>query len=110
MRNAASEAIAFMIGKSLDDLRSDAMLRRAVVHAVQEIGEAASRVSDQGRGRLSGLSWNKMVGMRHILVHDYWLIDLGPVERVVRRDLPSLVAELDAALAAWPDDGPPEAH
>lgn len=106
MLQAASDAVAFMTGKELADLESDAMLRRALVNAVQDIGEAASRVSDLGRSRATDLPWPKMVGMRHILVHDYWLIDLRPLATVVQRDLPTLISAMTAALDAWPDESP----
>lgn len=103
MLRAAQDAVEFMSDKQLADIESDAMLRRAVVNAVQEIGEAASRVSDTGRLRAPELPWPKMVGMRHILVHDYWLIDLKPLATVVQRDLPQLISAMSAALAGWPE-------
>jgi len=38
--------------------------------------------------------------MRHILVHDYFGIDIGIVWDVVERDLPGLKRKLEALLAA----------
>jgi uncharacterized protein with HEPN domain len=79
------------------------MLRRAVVHAIQEIGEAASRVSEVGRSRAASVPWKQIVGMRHRMVHVYYDIDTDAVWEVLERDLGALIAHLDAALAAWPE-------
>ncbi|MBY0313839.1 MAG: DUF86 domain-containing protein [Phycisphaerales bacterium] len=106
MLKAAREALGFMAGKSRSDLDTDRLLARGVVHCVQEIGEAAARVSDEGRSRIPGLRWEKMVGMRHILVHDYYQIDEDVVWRTASEELPQLVAEVEAALKSWPTSDP----
>ncbi|MCC7387839.1 MAG: DUF86 domain-containing protein [Phycisphaerales bacterium] len=93
----------FVRGRERGDLESDDMLRRAVKDCVQEIGEAAARVSDEGRARAPRLPWAKIVGMRHILVHVYHDLDNDAIWRVVADDLPVLTADLEAALSVWPE-------
>lgn len=82
------------------------MLRRALVNALQDIGEAAARVSDEGRARVPTLPWGQIVAARHILVHVYWGIDTDQVWNMAIEDLPVLIAALEAAFAAWPPDHP----
>ena len=72
MLNAAKDVHAFCIGRSITDLDKDAMFRRAMINAVQVIGEAAARVTESGRARVPGLPWGKIVASRNILVHAYW--------------------------------------
>lgn len=98
MLDAAREAIGFAAGKSKDYYEHDRMLQLALVQCVQMIGEAAARCSEEGRERVPGLPWPKIVGMRHILVHMYFDIDLDAVWRVVQDDLPLLVVELERVL------------
>lgn len=102
MLDAAVQIEAFSADRTRADLDSDAMFLRAVVHAIQEIGEAASRVTPEGRVRVSGLPWNQVVGMRHRLVHVYWDINRDLVWEVVVRDVPMLRRTLESALAGWP--------
>ncbi len=45
MMDAARQAIGFAQGKSRKSLDTDPMLARALMHAILEIGEAASRTS-----------------------------------------------------------------
>jgi uncharacterized protein with HEPN domain len=102
MLDAARQAQGFIAGRSRPDLDADPMLIRALLHAIQEIGEAASRITQLGRDRLPGVPWTQIVGMRHRLVHGYWQVDADLVWTVATRDLAPLIAALDAAFASWP--------
>jgi len=102
MLEAAQQAVAFCAGRVRADLDSDVMLRRAVVSCLQEIGEAASRISDAARARFPDIPWKKFVGTRHRLVHDYFGINLDLVWRAVQVNLPPLIEELKRGLATWP--------
>ena len=86
-------------------LAADMMRTRALVNCFTEIGEAAARLTPQGRARVGSVPWRQIVGMRNIIVHVYWGIDLAELVKTVRDDLPVLVNALESALAAWP---PPE--
>ncbi len=106
MLAAAIEALVYSRGKSRADM-SDPALARLLRSCLQDIGEAAARVTDATRARVPGVPWPKMVGMRHILVHAYFSVDLDVVWRVTESDLPALVAALEEALGAWPVDNEP---
>jgi uncharacterized protein with HEPN domain len=49
MLDAARSARRFMHDRRREDLDADEILARAVMHTIQEIGEAASRTSESGR-------------------------------------------------------------
>ncbi len=104
MLEAARQAMVFVDGRVRADLDSDHMLRRAVKDCIQEIGEAATRVSDAGRARVPGLPWKQIVGMRHRIVHVYYDIDADALWEVAVRDLPVLAQLLGTALDAWTDE------
>lgn len=76
-------------------------LQDAVIRNVEVIGEAAKRVSAEGRGRLLSLDWKSICGMRDVLIHDYIGVDLDEVWNVASARIP----ELQAALSNfWPDE------
>ena len=52
MIDASESAMAFTQGKTRSDLDRDTMLLFALVRAIEVIGEAASRVSAEGRNEL----------------------------------------------------------
>lgn len=101
MRVAARAAMGFAAARVRADLDSDDMLRRALIHAVQEIGEAAARVTDEGRSRAPLVPWGKIVAMRNVMVHVYWGVDPDQLWKVVVEDVPVLVRMLDDAVKDW---------
>ena len=93
---AARDAIAYAEGLSFADFERNREKQRAIVNAVQEIGEAASRISSEFSNAHPTIPWRKIVGMRNRLVHAYFDIELDFVWDTVRNDLPDLAARLEA--------------
>lgn len=89
MLEAAEQALMFVAGRTRADLETDAMLRRAVVHCLQEIGEAACRVTAATQAGVP-IPWKSIVGMRNRLVHAYFEIDLDAVWKAMMEDLEPL--------------------
>lgn len=108
MFEAARDAGQYVQGRVRGDLESDSMLLRALTNAIQEIGEAAARVSESGRARVPGVPWGQIVAMRHVLVHVYWGVDLDRLWATATQDVPVLLAALQAGMNAWPLPYPPE--
>ena len=97
MLDAAREAQAFIAGRARADLDNDRLLALALVKLVEIIGEAASRVSPEGRAQYPSVPWPSIVRMRNRLIHGYFDIDLDRVWETVTTDLPPLVAALEEA-------------
>ena len=74
------------------------------MHAILEIGEAASRTSEPSRGRAPEVPWAQIVGMRNVLIHVYWGVDFDRLWKTVAEELPALLAMLEAATKDWPAD------
>jgi len=76
----------------------DETLRLALAHLLQVVGEAARRVSDGFRDQHLDIPWKAIIGMRHKVVHDYMDVDVDIVWDTVTRELPPLIAQLEAIL------------
>ncbi|GMV99576.1 MAG: hypothetical protein AMXMBFR84_07150 [Candidatus Hydrogenedentota bacterium] len=73
-------------------------LRDALAYRIQNIGEAASRLSTAFRETHPNVPWKKIVGMRHRIVHDYLSVDFDLVWEVATtnvRQLAAILRELD---------------
>jgi uncharacterized protein with HEPN domain len=77
---------------------SDELIQTYVVHNLQIFGEAACKVSLEFQQLHPEIPWAKITGMRHILVHDYFQIDLEIVWAVVEKELPVLKEKLQALV------------
>jgi uncharacterized protein with HEPN domain len=70
---------------SFDRKTSDAVLYNLVV-----IGEAAAQVSDETRARAPEIPSTKIVGLRNLIAHEYFRIDLDVIRAIVAEQLDQL--------------------
>jgi uncharacterized protein with HEPN domain len=102
----AAQAIRrFTNGVSREAFKANEEKHEAVNRKLEIIGEAARRLSPEAKNLFSEVPWALVTAMRNILIHDYDDVDLDVVWDTTQRDLPPLIARLEAHLAANP---PPE--
>lgn len=82
----------------------DELIQSWFVRHLQILGEAARALPQEVRDQAPRVPWTKIVGMRHILVHDYFGIDTEAVWEAVERDLPSLKREMEVLLKKLPTE------
>lgn len=68
----------------------DELLQTWMIHHIQIIGEAASRLLQVAKDKHPEIPWAKIVGMRNTLVHEYFGIDFNEIWLTVERDIPIL--------------------
>ncbi len=88
--NDAIERINKYAVRGKDEFQKDELIQTWIVHHLQILGEAAARISDEFKAAHSEIPWSKIIGMRNILVHDYFQIDIDIVWAVIEKDLPQL--------------------
>jgi len=81
-----------------DTFIGDELLQVWIVYHIQIIGEAANHISDSLRDQHPDVPWPDIVGMRNVLVHQYFGIDLVQIWDTVRIDLPILKAKIRTIL------------
>lgn len=94
----AIERIEKYADKGRTAFNSDELVQTWIIHHIQIIGEATRRISDEMRLRHSEIPWNQIIGMRNVLVHDYFGIDLEEVWFTVIRDIPDLRKKIQEVL------------
>ncbi|HXF57803.1 MAG TPA: DUF86 domain-containing protein [Actinomycetota bacterium] len=78
--------------------QDDELLQTYVVHHLEILGEAARAVSPALREHYPDLPWRDIVGMRNVLVHEYFGVDADRVWATVVRDLPMIRSRIEAIL------------
>ena len=78
--------------------RTDEVLQGFVAYQLMILGEAAFKMPQNVRARFPEIPWKSIEGMRHVLVHGYFSIDLDSIWGVVQRDLPVLKPRLEHIL------------
>ena len=84
----------------------DRKTQDAVIRNLEIIGEASGNLPEQFQEAATEIDWRKIKGLRNILIHEYFGINLPIVWDVVQNKLDPLEAACRKllAIAAEPDD------
>lgn len=98
------EAIAkierYVEGMDFKDFQADDRSIDAVIRNLEVIGEAARHMPNEICERHAAIPWGKMRGLRNVIIHEYFGVDLAILWQTVKEDLPPLVSVLRELLGA----------
>jgi uncharacterized protein with HEPN domain len=98
MLDAAEAIRGFITGRSYQDYLIDRMLRGAVERHLEIMGEAAGKVSKAFRDAHPEVPWQKIIGQRHVLIHDYGDIEHELIWGVATIHVPDLIDKLESLM------------
>ena len=99
MREAGEKIRRYSSGHSLNSFSADEKTVDAVVRNLEILGEAAKRVPEDVRLANPQVDWYRISGLRDILIHQYFGIDLVIVWDIIENKLPILLNQLDQILS-----------
>ncbi len=88
--DAITEIESIIYDLSFEDFQSDRTKVLAMVKLLEIIGEAVGKIPDEKRRLYPEVSWRSITGMRNILIHEYWQIDI----EVLWSTIPDLLPQL----------------
>jgi uncharacterized protein with HEPN domain len=88
--DAVGKIRRYVAGMSYAQFRGDSKTQDAVIRNLEIIGEAIKKVPEDVRARHPQLEWKKIAGMRDILAHEYFGVDVEIVWDVVQNKLTEL--------------------
>lgn len=77
------------------------MMQDAIIRRIEIIGEAIKKLPLDFRKKHSKIAWAEIAGMRDILIHDYFGVNINIVWKTIQKDIPALknqILDLAAAL------------
>ncbi|MCW1294633.1 MAG: DUF86 domain-containing protein [Candidatus Parvarchaeota archaeon] len=89
-----------LIKQYTKDLQKDEFTKNnekqdAVIRELAVIGEASKNISDSFKVKNNFIEWKKLAGVRDIVVHQYFNIDLDIIWDIIKYDLPELKKKLE---------------
>ncbi len=82
----------------LEALGSDSDLQDILIRNFEVIGEASNNISEDYMIRNSNVNCRKLIGMRHILIHQYDKIDYKIIWKAVKVDIPILERQISQLI------------
>ena len=95
---AADRVTEYISDINENDFNRDSKTVDAVVRNIILIGDAATGVESAVREELPDIPWRTIVGMRNILTHEYFQVDVAKVWRTATHDMLPLASRLTAYL------------
>jgi uncharacterized protein with HEPN domain len=87
---AITNVEAFLNGITREKFLTDKLIQSAVIRQIEVIGEATKSLSIELREQEKDIPWQDITGMRDMLIHEYFGVDLEEVWKTATEDIPEL--------------------
>lgn len=74
------------------------MMMDACIRQLQIIGEACGKVSDELKHMYPDISWRQIVGLRIVVIHQYFGVDKQVIWDIIENDLAILKLQIEKIL------------
>ena len=81
---------SYLVGVDPDGFDGDSLLQDAVFRRLEILGEAAKHIPLAVRERRPDIPWQKVAGLRDVLIHRYYGIIVEQAWRILTVDLPAV--------------------
>jgi uncharacterized protein with HEPN domain len=84
----------YIAGMTMAEFKKKEITIDAVVRNFEIIGEASKHIPVSVRNKYPDVPWNEMAGIRNVLIHEYFGVDVKILWSTAKKDLASLKKQL----------------
>lgn len=70
------------------------LVQDAITRRLEIIGEAVKNLPDSFRKKYPQIPWKKIAGMRDVLIHEYFGVDMKLIWKIIEKDVPKLKKQI----------------
>jgi uncharacterized protein with HEPN domain len=96
--NAIKKIERYLENLTLTQFKKNDLVIDAVVRNFEIIGEASKNIPEAIRSSCPEIPWDQMKGMRNILIHEYFGVDIKTVWHTAKQHLPLVKKQLEVFL------------
>ncbi|ABO51620.1 protein of unknown function DUF86 [Desulforamulus reducens MI-1] len=89
-----------MLSVTKETFFESALIQDAVIRRIEIVGEATKNLSTELRGKYPYIPWRSMAGMRDVLIHEYFGVDLKLVWDTATKKIPKLKKQIEEIIKA----------
>ena len=83
---------------SKEEFKEKEMIADAVLRNIEIIGEAANQLSERIYEKYDEIPWSRMIGLRNIVTHKYFGVDLNIIWEITTVNIPQVKPEIQKIL------------
>jgi uncharacterized protein with HEPN domain len=101
--DAISELENYVRNVTIREFSKSSEKKFASVKQLEIIGEAANKITKETKSGHPEVEWTKIIALRNILVHEYYIVDENVVLTIIKEDLPKLKKQMVSLLKDFKD-------
>ena len=82
-------------GMNKEKLELSRLIQNAIIREIKIIGQAVKNIPINIKNEHKEIEWRKIAGMRDIIIHGYFRVDLNAVWNVIEKDIPILKKQIE---------------
>lgn len=96
--DSVNKGIAFINEMTYEDFSKDEKTQFALIRVIEIIGEASKKIPSDIKDQSQEIPWREISGMRDLLIHDYFGVNIQVVWETAKNDLPELKEKIQKLI------------
>ncbi len=88
----------YIADQTFESFKNSIQLQDSLIRRLEIIGEAIKNLPDNFKKKFPEVAWKNIAGMRDILIHKYFGVDLDLTWRVLTNEIPKLKKQIHSIL------------
>ena len=91
----------YIKGLNFEKFIRNELIMDAVLRNLEIIGEASMNIPKDIREKYPDIPWKRIIGLRNIVIHEYFGIDTGIIWKIISTNLPETKPKITSMLSTF---------
>lgn len=98
IKDSVEKINEYVEGVDFESFEKSSLIKDACIRQLSIIGEACNRISSEVKASNVEIEWKLIIGLRNIVIHQYFGVDDRVIWDIIQESLPSLKSSVQIIL------------